>query len=51
MQAVLGSHLGRALGSMHDDLIPAHLWCTECGTRNMSVRLHPPMKEGGGALD
>ena len=37
----LAAKLGRDHGCRHDDLVP-HLWCTKCGGKNVSIRLHPP---------
>lgn len=36
----LAGKLGRDHGSMHDDLVP-HLFCTKCGGKKVSMRLHP----------
>ena len=36
----LAAKLGRDHGSMHDDLVP-HLFCTKCGGKKVSLRLHP----------
>lgn len=47
----LAARLGRDHGSMHDDLIPAHLYCLKCQSRNVSLRLHPPTPDQGRAHD
>lgn len=36
----LAAKLGRDHGSMHDDLVP-YLFCTKCGGKKVSLRLHP----------
>lgn len=47
----LAARLGRDHGSMHDDLIPHHLYCLKCQSRNVSLRLHPPTPDQGKAHD
>jgi hypothetical protein len=37
----LADKFGRDHGSLHDDLVP-RLWCTKCGGKAVSLRLHPP---------
>lgn len=38
---VLAQRLGRGHGSMHVDLVP-YLRCSKCGSKNVSLTLHPP---------
>lgn len=37
----LAERLGSDHGCLHDDLVP-HLWCTKCGGKRVSIRMHPP---------
>lgn len=37
----LAAKLGRNHGCLASDITP-HLWCTKCGGKKVSVRLHPP---------
>lgn len=37
----LAARVGRAHSILHDDLVPK-LRCSKCGSKDLSLRLHPP---------
>lgn len=42
----LAERLGRDHGAMHDDLAPK-LRCSKCGSKAVSIRVHPPTTPSG----